>query len=343
MSFNDYLKSNIGIISLNIIGVITLSIFLLSIGNESKVVTIIVLLWIIVLLTYFIIAYKKRKNHFELIERCLENIDKKYLISEVLEVPPFFEAEPYYYLLKKSSKSMREEINNEKFILREYKEYIEQWIHEVKTPISLIKLIEENNRTDKSSIILMQLEEIDRYVEQALFYARSENVDKDYLVKEISLQDCVNNVITRNKQGFILNNIEIDINNIDKTVYCDSKWLEFILNQIIVKAIKYRNDENPKVNIYVVEIKNGIKLVIEDNGIGIPKDELERVFEKGFTGNLGRVNSKSTGIGLYLCKKLCDKLGLLIGIESEINSYTKVIITFPIGSFTMKLNTHKYL
>ena len=333
MSLKDYLKSNIGTIFLNIIAIIVLSIFLLSIGNELKAVTIIALLWIVVLLIYFTFAYRKRKDYFELIEKCVEGIDKKYLISEMLEVPPFVEAKPYYYLLKKSSKSMREEINKEKSTLKNYKEYIEQWIHEVKTPISLIKLIEENNRTTKSSEILMQLEEIDRYVEQALFYARSEDVNKDYLVKEISLQSCVNSVITKNKQGFILNNIDIELDNIDNMVYCDSKWLEFILNQIIVNAIKYRHNKVPKIKVYTCVIKNGIQLIVEDNGIGIPSDELDRVFEKGFTGNAGRLNSKSTGIGLYLCKKLCDKLGLLIDIESEINNYTKVIITFPIGSF----------
>lgn len=333
MSLKDYLKNRAGIINLNILALIVLSIFLLSIGNEIKAIVIIVLLWIAILFICFIVAYKKLKDYLELIESSVSNIDKKYLISEVLEVPPFIEAEPYYYLLKKSSKSMREEINKERLRLKEYKEYIEQWIHEVKTPISLIKLIEENNRTATSSSILMQLEEIDRYVDQALFYARSEDVDKDYLVKEISLEYCINNVITRNKQGFIFNNIDIDIYNIDKTVYCDSKWLEFILNQIIVNAIKYRNHKNPKVKVYVIDIKNGIKLVVEDNGIGVPPDEIERVFQKGFTGNIGRLNSKSTGIGLYLCKKLCDKLGLLIDIESEINNYTKVNITFPIGSF----------
>ena len=340
MNLQDYLKSKIVTIFLNIIGLIVLSIFLLSIGNEFKAVMIIASSWIIVLLIYCVIAYRKRKEYFELIEKSVSKIDKKYLISEVLEVPPFIEAEPYYYLLKKSGKSMREEINKEKLRLKDYKEYIEQWIHEVKTPISLIKIIEENNRTSKTSEILMQLEEIDRYVEQSLFYARSEEVDKDYLVKEISLQDCVNTVITRNKQGFILNNIDIDIENIDKTVYCDSKWLEFILNQIIVNAIKYRNNENPKVKVYASNIKNGIKLIVEDNGIGIPRDELERVFEKGFTGNIGRLNRKSTGIGLYLCKKLCDKLGLLIDIESEVDTYTKVSITFPKGSFIMKLTTN---
>ena len=333
MSYKEYLKGNIGIILFNILSLIVLSVFLFCVGNKFKSILVIYIAWTGVLLIYLVIAYKKRKYHFDFVEKCICNIDKKYLISEVLEVPPFIDAEPYYYLLKKSSKSMREEINKEKLILKDYKEYIEQWIHEVKTPISLIKLIEENNRTTKSSAILMQLEEIDRYVEQALFYARSEDVEKDYLVKDVSLQSCVNNVITRNKQGFIINNIDIEIEDVDKSVYCDSKWLEFIFNQIIVNSIKYRNKINPKVKIYSQSIKNGTQLIIEDNGIGIPSDELERVFEKGFTGNIGRLNSKSTGIGLYLCRKLCDKLGLAIDIQSEINGYTKVIITFPMGSF----------
>ena len=328
MSLKDYLKSKVAIIFLNIIALMTLSVFLLSVGNESKIIITIAITWIVFLFVYFMFAYRKRRDYFKIIEKSVANIDKKFLISEVLKEPPFIEAKPYYYLLKKSSKSMREEINREKSKHKDYKEYIEQWIHEVKTPISLIKLIEENNRTAKSSEILIQLEEIDRYVEQSLFYARSEDVDKDYLIKEISLQSCVNSVITRNKQGFILNNIYLEINDIDKLVFSDSKWLEFILNQII-----YRQNECPKVKIYAIDIKNGTRLIIEDNGIGIPSNEIDRVFEKGFTGNIGRINSRSTGIGLYLCKKLCDKLGLLIDIESKINSYTKVIITFPIGSF----------
>ena len=333
MSLKDYLKSKVAIIFLNIIALMRLSVFLLSVGNESKRIITIAITWIVFLFVYFMFAYRKRRDYFKIIKKSVANIDKKFLISEVLKEPPFIEAKPYYYLLKKSSKSMREEINREKSKHKDYKEYIEQWIHEVKTPISLIKLIEENNRTAKSSEILIQLEEIDRYVEQSLFYARSEDVDKDYLIKEISLQSCVNSVITRNKQGFILNNIYLEINDIDKLVFSDSKWLEFILNQIIVNAIKYRQNECPNVKIYAIDIKNGTRLIIEDNGIGIPSNEIDRVFEKGFTGNIGRINSRSTGIGLYLCKKLCDKLGLLIDIESKINSYTKVIITFPIGSF----------
>ena len=332
MNLKDYLKSKVGIILLNIIALVTLAIFLLSVGNEFEVIMTIVITWITVLFIYFMNAYRIRKSYFEVLDKSVSNIDKKYLISEVLEIPPFVESIPYYHLMKKTSKSMREEINKEKSRLKDYKEYIEQWIHEVKTPISLIKLIQENNRTEKSSEILSQLEEIDRYVEQALFYARSEDVDKDYLIKEISLQNCVNSVITRNKQGFILDNIDIEIDNIDKEIYSDSKWLEFILNQIIVNSIKYRKKHNSIIKIYTQEIKNGIELTVYDNGVGIPTDELSRVFNKSFTGNKGRLNYKSTGIGLYLCKKLCDKLGLGIALMSDKGKGTKVSIIFPVGN-----------
>lgn len=333
MSLKDYLKSRGSVIFINIISLITLVVFLFSVGNTFESIKIVVITWFIVLILFFTYEYKKRKSYFDEVLRAADNLDKKYLISEIIDKPPYIDAQPYYYLLKKSSKSMREEINIIKNQRKDYKEYIEQWIHEVKTPISSIKLIEENNKSNVSRQVLQQLENIDAYVEQALFYARSEDVEKDYLIKEISMQECVNKVIIRNKQLLILNRINIEIENIDKNIYCDSKWLEFIINQIIINSAKYRTQKSPTIKIYTRDVKNGIQLVMEDNGIGIPQNEINRVFEKGFTGNQGRINSKSTGIGLYLCKKLCDKLGLLISISSKENIYTKVMITFPKGRF----------
>lgn len=333
MSIKEYLQNRVGIIGLNIISLITLSIFLFSVGNKFDVIKVIVIVWSITLLMYLIYEYRSMNQYFNRIHKYIENTDKKYLLSEIIESPKYIEAVPYYEILKKASKYMREEINEVKNHRKNYKEYIEKWIHEVKTPISAIKLIEENNKTSTSRLVLQQLEEIDAYVEQALFYARSEDVEKDYLVKEICLEDCINKVITRNKQVLILNNVEIEINNIDKSVYSDSKWLEFILNQIIVNSIKYRKTNESIIKIYSKEIKNGVELTIYDNGIGIAEGEINRVFDKGFTGNKGRLNHKSTGIGLYLCKNLCDKLGLLIKIKSKENEYTEVKIIFPRGSF----------
>lgn len=334
MTLGEYLKARINVIILNIISIITLIIFLLSVGNTFDTIKVIMVTWIIGVILFFSYGFSKRRKHSNEIFKICNDLDKKYLISEVIEVPPFIDALPYYILMKKARKSMLEEICFIKEQRKDYKEYIEQWVHEVKTPISAIKLIEENNKTNTSRLVLQELENVDTYVEQALFYARSEEVEKDYLIKEISLKECINKVLIRNKQIFILNNIDIELNDLDKDIYCDSKWLEFIVNQIIVNSVKYRKKDCPTVKIHTETVKNGVQLIIEDNGMGIPKSEINRVFEKGFTGNKGRVNSKSTGIGLYLCKKLCDKLGLSILIESEEEIYTRVKITFPKGSFS---------
>lgn len=334
MSLRDFFKDRLGAVTLNIMGLITLMIFLFSVGNSLQTLKTIFLTWIMVSFTFYGGEYYKRKKYFQYIFKAVDNLDKKYLICEVIEEPPYKDAVPYFELMKKARKSMLEEISLIRNQRKEYKEYIEQWIHEVKTPIASIKLLEENNKSSVSRRVLLELQNIDRYVEQALFYARSKEVEKDYLIKEITLEGCVNEVIIRNKHMLISNEIDILLDNLDKNVYSDSKWLEFIINQIVVNAIKYRREINPRIRIYGQDIKNGVQLILEDNGIGIKPEEISRVFEKGFTGTVGRSNNKSTGIGLYLCKKLCDKLGLLIDMESEEGKYTRVIITFPKGTFS---------
>jgi signal transduction histidine kinase len=333
MSLKDFLSERTKVIILNFISLLTLSIFLFSVGNTFDTIVTIVATWMIVYAVYLIYEYSKRKAYYSDLLRTANNLDKKYLIGEIIDFPPYQDAVPFYRLIKKAGKSMLEEVNQVKTQRKEYKEYIEQWIHEVKTPIAAIKLIEENHRTEYSRAVLEELATIDRYVEQALFYARSEEAQKDYLIKEISLEQCVNEVLIRNKHMFILNQIDVNLADLNANVYCDSKWLEFIINQIIVNAVQYKGKDSAMVKIYTRDIKHGIQLVIEDNGIGIPENEVDRIFEKGFTGSKGRKNYKSTGIGLYLCKKLCDKLGLLIAVDSKENFYTKTIITFPKGNF----------
>ncbi|WP_075983078.1 sensor histidine kinase [Bacillus massilinigeriensis] len=333
MSFQDYFRERVKVILLNLISIITLSLFLFSVGNTMDTIITIAVTWVVVYSLFFIYEYSQRKAYYSNLLKTVGNLDKKYLMGEIIDPPPYLDAVPYFQLMKMAGKSMLEEINKTNTQRKEYKEYIEQWIHEVKTPIAAIKLIEENHRNANSRAVLEELEIIDRYVEQALFYARSEEAQKDYLIKEISLEECVNQVLIRNKQTFILNDIAVNLENLDRNVYCDSKWLEFIINQIIINAVKYGGKESPEVQIYTRDLKHGIQLIIEDNGIGIPESEIGRIFEKGFTGSKGRQNYKSTGIGLYLCKKLCDQLGLSITVDSKENLYTKIVITFPKGNF----------
>ncbi|MGL5575792.1 MAG: ATP-binding protein, partial [Sarcina sp.] len=189
------------------------------------------------------------------------------------------------------------------------------------------------NKNEVSSSLLLEVSNVEYYIEQALFYARSETLEKDYLVKEIELKDCINKVLIKNRKQLILNNVSVSMAKNDGLVYSDEKWIEFIIEQIVNNAIKYKKGKNQGISFVIYDIKNGICLEIKDYGQGIKDDEIGRVFEKGFTGSKGRGNNNSTGIGLYLVKKLCDKLGIIVNITSKHGHHTSLKLVFPKGEF----------
>lgn len=211
----------------------------------------------------------------------------------------------------------------------EYKEYIEQWIHEIKTPITAMKLLCENHRTDWTKELLLELEKTNRFTEQALYYARSEHTEKDYSVREMALSQVVHGAIADNKYLLLQSGMRLEVEEMQDTVYSDEKWVRFILNQLIANAVKYRM-EQPVLRISTHKRQDQVVLVVEDNGIGIAASDLPRIFEKGFTGQNGRMVQQSTGIGLYLCKRLCEKLG--IGIMAESSEHgTAISLSFHIN------------
>ena len=197
------------------------------------------------------------------------------------------------------------------------------------------KMVIENNKNEVTKSIYEELEKIENYTEQALFYARSNTVEKDYYIKKTYLQEIVKDSIKRNKNVLIPEKTTLNLHDLDYEVNTDNKWVSFMLNQIIQNSVKYKKqDHNLELEIYAKKGKQNIILIIKDNGIGIKKGEITRVFEKGFTGTNGRkIGKKSTGIGLYLCKKLCDKLGLGIELNSIEEEGTEVRLVFPMGNF----------
>lgn len=206
------------------------------------------------------------------------------------------------------------------------------WVHEVKLPLSSILLM--TYKKDDISKVIEPTKRIENFVEQVLYYARSENVEKDYIIKECNLKDIISKVIKKNKEIFILEKIEIKLEKLEnKKVLSDSKWLEFIINQIISNSLKYVDKEKSIITISTSENEKNIILKIQDNGIGIPKSDIKKVFDKSFTGENGRKIQTSTGMGLYIAKQLCEKLGHKIEIESEQNKYTSVFITFSKDQF----------
>ena len=226
---------------------------------------------------------------------------------------------------------MQEHVKLYKNMQSEYREYIETWVHEVKTPIASMMLIAENYEDESPISMKYEIKKIEDYIDQVLYYSRSNEVSSDYIIKSFNLEKSIRNVIKKNASNFINKKISIDIENVNEEVYSDPKWVEFILNQIIGNSIKYSKSSKGKISIYSIKKQNNITLYIKDNGEGISEKDISRVFEKGFTGENGRKFGKSTGIGLYLCKKLCEKLGLAIGLTSKKNEGTEISIVFPIS------------
>ena len=182
-------------------------------------------------------------------------------------------------------------------------------------------------------MVLEQVNRIENLVEQVLFYARSETLEKDYFIKKTLLQDVVNDVVKKNKDAFILGKILIDVSEVSGEVLTDQKWLIFILNQILSNSIKYRKDDYAQIKMKSIISSHQVVLKIWDNGIGIRSSEIERVFDKSFTGSNGRMISASTGMGLFIVKNLIQKLGHQISIESKEGEYTEVSITFSSYDF----------
>lgn len=334
MNFKLFFKEKVITILLLLFGIITIEIFLMAYNVGMFIKIYIPLIIMGLYITSIIIEYFKRKKFYDNLLKMLEELDEKYLITEIIKTPNFLEGQIFKNSLEQIDKSMLENVNKYKYMTEDYKEYIELWIHEIKIPIATSKMVIENNKNAITKSIDEELDKVENYIEQALFYARSNTVEKDYYIRKVVLKEIVNESIKKNKSSLIQEKISIDIHDLEIEVNTDNKWIVFILNQIIQNSIKYRKKENSVIEIYANQGKENVILYIKDNGIGIKQGEITRVFEKGFTGTNGRLlNKKSTGIGLYLCKKLCNKLGIGIELNSVQNEGTEVKLVFPKDSY----------
>ena len=326
MSLKEYLKDNLRyfILWLLMLGIIDFFLIMFKITSSLIwIITIVILSSMIIIYGYD--YYRKRVFYQDFITK-LNKLDKKSLITELIKKPNFLDGKILYDSLYEIDKSMYEEIEQYLQNINDFKEYIELWVHEVKLPIASSKLMIYNHETDKRKL-QEQINRIENYVEQVLYYIRLENSEHDYLLKKCNLGKIVHKVIKRNQDSLLFHKISIEIKNINEIVISDSKWLEFIINQIVSNSIKYRRTDKCKIAFNVIR-RNNIALEIIDNGLGIKTSDLTRVFEKSFTGENGRLVSSSTGMGLYIVKRLCDKLGHKIIIESKYSEYTKVTISF---------------
>ena len=196
--------------------------------------------------------------------------------------------------------------------LRELTDYYSLWVHQIKTPIAAMDLLLQEDDSPRRGELEMELLKIGQYVEMVLSYLRLDSDSTDYVLREYPLDDILRQAVRKFAKMFILKKITLDFQETGKTVLTDEKWLLFVVEQVLSNALKY-TPEGGTIRIY----GDGATVVIADNGIGIREEDQARVFEKGFTGYNGRADKKSTGIGLYLCRQVMDRLNHGISLTSR--------------------------
>ena len=333
MKFSKYVFEHKLWIAIAAFLIITIDIFLMTINGSVYLMLYVAGAVTAGILLGLYADFTRRKKYLNEIKDNTAKMDEKYLIADLLSKPETSEEELVDEILRSMEQSMADRVADYRRRSEEYKEYIETWVHEVKIPISTARMIIANHKQDTvaESGLVDEVERISTYVEQALFYARSEAVEKDYYVKSLNLTEVVGSALSARKRSLIAMKASIDLSGLEDSpeVLSDGKWLSFIVGQIIDNSIKYaKADETLTLSFRAETIDGKTGLVITDTGIGMKEEEIDRAFEKGFTGTNGRIGKASTGIGLYLCKKLCTRLEHEISLDSKAGTGTSVTIVF---------------
>lgn len=349
MKLKEYIKDELFKIILIIVYIILICGFLCAFNFGVQMAALMAVLAAIFFIIMFIWDFCRKRNFYNSLIDNTQRIDKKYLVIETLDEPEFYEGNLVYTAMYDINKSMIEHINQYERGQQDFKDFIEMWVHEIKLPIASLTLMCHNDKEHIDKKFITQLNRLDDYADKVLYYVRSENAEKDYSFGKVNLKTIINKTAVKNKDIILSNNISLNVHDIDTYVNTDAKWLEFIVNQIISNSIKYKKTSGEAyIEVYSEQRQDSgtdkvgyAVLHIKDNGIGIPAKDIDKVFIKSYTGSNGRNNAKSTGMGLYIAKNMCGKLGHNIEIKSIEGEYTEVEITFYGDSYYNPVNIEK--
>lgn len=332
MTFLYYLKDQLRLILLWFV-FIFLTAFILwltpNVSLNSRSLIYICFLGFLLLMIHLVFEYVRKKKWWACLEKnhtaahITPKLDSADTQEELLYQNYFNELHQEHFIL----------MNEIKKHAQEQKDYIDSWVHEIKIPLSSLNLISEVIEDDISEKRFNQLtdnlQRIDDYVEQVMYYSRLDDFSKDYLIHSYSLKKVVQKTVKQHANQFIKKGIRFSMTGDDYFILTDEKWLQFILNQLISNAVKYTPDGG-SISVHLKKNSLGVWLSITDTGIGVPFEDIQRVFDKGFTGNNGRNEEvNSTGLGLYLAKNLTEKLGHQMYVVSVVDEGTTFQILFP--------------
>lgn len=327
MNIKEFLKEKLSNFIYSAVLFLIINIYLFSLNSIKNLSDLIYLdiLIITLFIIFTILDYRKMKDRYSDI---VELIDKEKDIDSSCIEEDFFEGKIINYIINYKDKKLQNETEKCENQLKDMEEYISRWVHEIKLPLSAMKIILDRDSDDMISSIENELEKINFLVNSVMYGSRATASAEDIFIKEENLKDIVRTAVKSNSFFLIKNNISPKLGDLDFKVYTDKKWIIYVLGQLINNSIKY-SKENGVIEFSAEDKGEFIELKIRDNGIGINEEDLERVFNKGFTGSNGR-NSvyKSTGMGLYFSKKIIDKLNHSIEVESVKDKYTLFRIRF---------------
>ena len=245
----------------------------------------------------------------------------KAILSEELPEPKNQLEADYQYIIEKLNEEAEMSGQKASADYTDMVEYYTVWAHQIKTPIAAMRLNLQSEDTESARKLMGDLNRIEAYVEMVLTFLRLDSDSTDYLIKEYDIDEIVRPAIRKFSREFILKKLKLEYEPVEYKAVTDSKWLSFILEQIISNAVKYTSEGSVRIYMNVPGV-----LCIEDTGIGISAEDLPRIFENGYTGFNGREDKRASGIGLYLCKRICDNLGHKISAESKAGEGTKLIL-----------------
>uniref|UniRef100_UPI00403F2707 two-component system sensor histidine kinase SapS n=1 Tax=Candidatus Enterococcus willemsii TaxID=1857215 RepID=UPI00403F2707 len=301
----------------------------LSIGTLGYLVLMQAVILGIILTIHYL---SRRRWWHELTYKEGDSVLQKYLTSARTEEEKLHQAF-INQVIREHQENMQQVVTNQE----EQKDYIDSWVHEIKVPLAATQLLLRSVEFDLDDAKYVALENellrIDEYVDQVLYVARLDSFTKDYLIRETSLKQLIQPVLRSQANYFIQKNIHFTVEGDDQQVLTDGKWISFIFRQLLSNAIKY-TPVNGTITIQMIKKRQGIQLKLTDSGIGIPKEDLRRIFDKGFTGKNGRnAEVHSTGLGLYLAKNLASQLGVQLSVKSKVGQGTTMTLFFPMLSY----------
>lgn len=344
MKVSEYIKDRWVTIGIACLVCLATSVFMIFMGIALPIAAVVEGMIVMGTAAAFFQDCSRKKRYYDGLLRAWDSLEEKSYLSEIVEPPDFYDGKIMYRIVRQSGKYLNDVIAGQQQEMMEYKEYVQTWVHEIKTPIAAQELIIENHKNPVTSSLEEEVLKIEGYVEQMLYYTKSGNLEADYLIQPVNLKTLVMNVIRKNKKMMVGAGILPRLENLEYEVLTDSKWLEFILGQIVMNAVKYCDSKKkPHVSFQAEEKEGMVLLTVADNGIGIPEEDLPKVFKKGFTGENGRKYKKSTGMGLYLCRKLCDKMQIPVEIQSRQGEGTALIFTLKKAHGMLGVSENSFL